>query len=100
MERTDGRAGAAARLPADQVHAGGGGRLDRRRPWQRLPAVEDVWRRAGLEARTLTILAEADAFAALGPDPARGALGRARAGAEGGAAAFAGDLDGEGIVEC
>jgi DNA polymerase III alpha subunit len=29
-------------------------------------AVEDVWRRAGLEARTLTILAEADAFAALG----------------------------------
>jgi hypothetical protein len=32
----DGRFGPAARLPADQVHAGGGGRLDRCRPWQRL----------------------------------------------------------------
>jgi DNA polymerase III alpha subunit len=50
-------------------------------------AVEDVWRRAGLEARTLTILAEADAFASARPDPARGALGRPRAGAEGGTAA-------------
>jgi DNA polymerase III alpha subunit len=36
MERTETGAGPAPRLPADQVHAGGGGRLDRRRARQRL----------------------------------------------------------------
>ena len=50
-------------------------------------AVEDVWRRAGLDAKTLTILAEADAFAALGISR-RDALWAARADAEEGAAAF------------
>jgi DNA polymerase III alpha subunit len=62
-------------------------------------AVEDVWRRAGLEARTLTILAEADAFAALGLTR-REALWAARALVpKGELPLFAGDLDGEGIVE-
>jgi DNA-directed DNA polymerase III PolC len=62
-------------------------------------AVEDVWRRAGLEARTLTILAEADAFAALGLSR-REALWAARALVpKGELPLFAGDLDGEGIVE-
>ncbi|NKX45199.1 error-prone DNA polymerase [Roseicyclus persicicus] len=62
-------------------------------------AVEDVWRRAGLDARTLTILAEADAFAALGI-PRRDALWAARALApKGELPLFSGDLDGEGIVE-
>jgi DNA polymerase III alpha subunit len=62
-------------------------------------AVEDVWRRAGLEARTLTILAEADAFASLGLTR-RDALWAARALVpKGELPLFAGDLDGEGIVE-
>jgi DNA polymerase III alpha subunit len=62
-------------------------------------AVEDVWRRAGVSPRTLTILAEADAFAALGLSR-RDALWAARG--IGGAKPlplFAGDIDGEGAVE-
>ena len=56
--------------------------------------VEDVWRRAGLEARTLTILAEADAFAGLGLTR-REALWAARALVpKGELPLFAGDLDG------
>jgi DNA-directed DNA polymerase III PolC len=62
-------------------------------------AVADVWRRAGLDARTLTILAEADAFAALGLTR-RDALWAARALVpKEELPLFAGDLDGEGIVE-
>jgi DNA-directed DNA polymerase III PolC len=62
-------------------------------------AVEDVWRRAGLAARTLTILAEADAFATLGISR-RDALWAARALVpKRELPLFSGDLDGEGIVE-
>jgi DNA-directed DNA polymerase III PolC len=62
-------------------------------------AVEDLWRRAGLDAKTLTILAEADAFAGLGIDR-RAALWAARALApKNDLPLFSGDLDGEGIVE-
>jgi len=62
-------------------------------------AVEDVWRRAGVGRRTLTILAEADAFAALGLTR-REALWAARAiGGEKPLPLFAGDIDGEGIAE-
>ncbi|MDG4647049.1 error-prone DNA polymerase [Roseibacterium sp. SDUM158017] len=61
--------------------------------------VEDVWRRAGLDARTLTVLAEADAFAGLGLSR-REALWAARAlTPKRELPLFAGDLDGEGIVE-
>ncbi|WP_224816735.1 error-prone DNA polymerase [Hasllibacter sp. MH4015] len=62
-------------------------------------AVEDVWRRAGVDARILTILAEADAFAACGLSR-RDALWAARAlTPRNELPLFAGDLDGEGIVE-
>jgi DNA polymerase III alpha subunit len=62
-------------------------------------AVEDVWRRAGLDVRTLTVLAEADAFASLGLSR-RDALWAARAlTPKKELPLFAGDLDGEGIVE-
>ncbi len=62
-------------------------------------SVEDVWRRAGLDARMLTTLAEADVFAALGI-PRRDALWAARAlTPRKELPLFAGDLDGEGIVE-
>ena len=61
--------------------------------------VEDVWRRAGTPPATLTRLAEADCFAALGLSR-RDALWAARALAKGKPLPlFAGDLDGEGIVE-
>jgi DNA polymerase III alpha subunit len=59
----------------------------------------DVWRRAGVEPRLIRVLAEADAFAALGLSR-REALWEAKA--LGGAAPlplFGSDLDGEGIVE-
>jgi DNA-directed DNA polymerase III PolC len=62
-------------------------------------AVEDVWRRAGVPPRAVTILAEADAFADLRIGR-REALWAAKA--LGGAAPlplFAGDIDGEGIAE-
>ncbi|MFN0113967.1 MAG: error-prone DNA polymerase [Paracoccaceae bacterium] len=62
-------------------------------------AVEDVWRRAGVSPRTLAILAEADAFAGLGLSR-RDALWAAKAiGAERPLPLFAGDIDGEAIVE-
>ena len=62
-------------------------------------AVEDVWRRAGVGPATLARLAEADAFAALGLSR-RDALWAAEALALGPALPlFAGDIEGEGIVE-
>ena len=61
--------------------------------------VDDVWRRAGVAPATLTRLAEADAFAALGL-ARRDALWAAEALAEGKPLPlFAGDMDGEGILE-
>ena len=60
--------------------------------------VEDVWRRAGPDRRSLEALAEADAFASLGLSR-REALWAARALAPGELPLFGGDLDGEGIVE-
>jgi len=62
-------------------------------------AVEDVWRRAGVGPATLTRLAEADVFAGLGL-ARRDALWATRAIAgEAPLPLFAGDIDGEGIVE-
>ncbi|KAF0137669.1 MAG: error-prone DNA polymerase [Xanthobacteraceae bacterium] len=61
--------------------------------------VQDVWRRAGVGPATLTRLAEADAFAALGLSR-RDALWAAEALAEGAPLPlFAADMDGEGITE-
>jgi DNA polymerase III alpha subunit len=61
--------------------------------------VEDVWRRAGVEPRLLRVLAEADAFATLGLSR-REALWAARAlASDTPLPLFAGDMDGEGIVE-
>jgi len=61
--------------------------------------VEDVWRRAGTSPQILRILAEADAFASLGQSR-RDALWAAKALLPGDELPlFAGDLDGEGIVE-
>ncbi|MCE6969839.1 error-prone DNA polymerase [Cereibacter sphaeroides] len=62
-------------------------------------AVEDVWRRAGVAPATVTRLAEADCFAALGLSR-REAMWQARAlSGDKPLPLFAGDLDGEGIVE-
>lgn len=62
-------------------------------------AVADVWRKAGVEPDTLLVLAEADAFAAAGL-PRRSAIWEAKAFAgTGPLPLFAGDLDGEAIVE-
>ena len=62
-------------------------------------AVEDVWRRAGVGPATLTRLAEADVFAALGLSR-REALWQAEAIAGGSPLPlFATDMEGEGIVE-
>ncbi|MEM8801313.1 MAG: error-prone DNA polymerase [Pseudomonadota bacterium] len=62
-------------------------------------SVEDVWRRAGVEPRLLRVLAEADVFASLDLSR-RDALWQAAAiGAEKPLPLFAGDIDGEGIVE-
>ncbi|WP_093324734.1 error-prone DNA polymerase [Shimia haliotis] len=61
--------------------------------------VEDVWRRAGIGPHVLTRLAEADAFASLGLKR-REALWEAKAiRSEKPLPLFAGDMDGEGIVE-
>ena len=61
-------------------------------------AVQDVWRRAGVGPATVTRLAEADCFAALGQS--RDALWAARAlTGDRPLPLFAGDIDGEGIVE-
>ena len=62
-------------------------------------AVEDLWRRAGLQPALITRLAEADAFAGLGLSR-RDALWAAKALAgDAPLPLFAADLDGEGIVE-
>jgi error-prone DNA polymerase len=62
-------------------------------------AIEDVWRRAGVPADTVTRLAEADCFASLSL-PRRNALWTARAlGGKKPLPLFAGDLDGEVIHE-
>ena len=62
-------------------------------------SVDDVWRRAGLSSRLLTLLAEADAFHGLGLTR-RQALWQTRAlTAPKPLPLFAADLDGEGIVE-
>jgi len=62
-------------------------------------AVEDIWRRAGVPPATVTRLAEADCFAILRIDR-RTALWAARALAPAQELPlFAGDMDGEGIVE-
>jgi DNA-directed DNA polymerase III PolC len=62
-------------------------------------AVQDVWRRAGVGPATITRLAEADCFAALGQSR-RDALWAARAlTGDRPLPLFAGDIDGEGIVE-
>lgn len=62
-------------------------------------AVQDVWRRAGVGPATVTRLAEADCFAALGQSR-RDALWAARAlTGDRPLPLFAGDIDGEGIVE-
>ena len=62
-------------------------------------SVEDVWRRAGIAPKTLSILAEADAFHAIGLER-RMALWEARAIAgPKPLPLFAADLDGEGVVE-
>ncbi len=61
--------------------------------------VEDVWRRAGVAPYVLTRMAEADAFASLGLTR-REALWEAKAiHSEKPLPLFAGDMDGEGIVE-
>ncbi|MEM9049629.1 MAG: error-prone DNA polymerase [Pseudomonadota bacterium] len=63
------------------------------------PDVEAVWRRAGTPPHLLTVLAEADAFAGLGI-ARRDALWAARAiSGDAPLPLFAGDLDGEGLVE-
>lgn len=63
------------------------------------PAVEDVWRRAGVSPTTITRLAEADVFAPLGLTR-RDALWAARAlSGDAPLPLFAHDMDGEGIVE-
>lgn len=97
----DGRGGLALRLGFRQVQrlreedaawitaARGNGYL----------TVEDVWRRAGVPPHVLTRLAEADAFASLGLKR-REALWEAKAiTAEKPLPLFAGDMDGEGIME-
>ena len=97
----DGRGGLALRLGFRQVR----GLKQEEAEWivaargNGYTAVEDVWRRAGAGAKTLAILAEADAFAGLGLDR-RQALWAAKA-VTGSAPLplFAGDIDGEGIVE-
>ena len=97
----DGRGGLALRLGFRQLR----GLRQEEADWivaargNGYPGVEDVWRRAGAGPKVLALLAEADAFAALGLDR-RAALWAARAVT--GAAPlplFAGDMDGEGIVE-
>jgi DNA-directed DNA polymerase III PolC len=62
-------------------------------------AVEDVWRRAGLRPATITRLAEADCFRALGL-ARRDALWAAKAlSGDAPLPLFSGDIDGEAIVE-
>ncbi|WP_413719459.1 error-prone DNA polymerase [Silicimonas sp. MF1-12-2] len=62
-------------------------------------SVEDVWRRAGVEPRLLRMLAEADVFASLGLSRRDALWAAAAIGAARPLPLFAGDMDGEGIVE-
>ena len=62
-------------------------------------SVEDVWRRAGVEPRLLRVLAEADVFAALGCSRREALWAAAAIASEKPLPLFAGDMDGEGIVE-
>ncbi len=97
----DGQGGLALRLGLRQVK----GMAEDEAQWivaargNGFTAVEDVWRRAGVNALTLARLAEADCFATLGLSR-RDALWAAKAMGEGKPLPlFAGDMDGEGIVE-
>ncbi|MEM9427447.1 MAG: error-prone DNA polymerase, partial [Pseudomonadota bacterium] len=62
-------------------------------------SVEDVWRRAGVEPRLLRVLAEADVFASLGLTRREALWDAAALTADKPLPLFAGDIDGEGIVE-
>ena len=62
-------------------------------------SVEDVWRRAGVEPRLLRVLAEADVFASLNLSRRDALWSAAAIGGEKPLPLFAGDMDGEGIVE-
>ena len=62
-------------------------------------SVEDVWRRAGVEPRLLRVLAEADVFASLRLSRRDALWAAAAIGAAKPLPLFAGDMDGEGIVE-
>ena len=62
-------------------------------------SVEDVWRRAGVEPRLLRVLAEADVFASLDLRRRDALWAAAAIGGEKPLPLFAGDMDGEGIVE-
>jgi DNA-directed DNA polymerase III PolC len=97
----DGRGGLALRLGLRQIK----GMAEDEAQWivgargNGYVAVEDVWRRAGISALMLARLAEADCFAALGLSR-RDALWAAKAlGESKPLPLFAGDMDGEGIVE-
>jgi DNA-directed DNA polymerase III PolC len=97
----DGKGGLAVRLGFRQLR----GMAEEEATWiagargNGYTAVEDVWRRAGVSPKLIARLAEADAFAALGLSR-RDALWQARAlSGESPLPLFAGDLDGEGIVE-
>ncbi|MGV8985453.1 MAG: error-prone DNA polymerase [Cypionkella sp.] len=99
MEETD--AGLALRLGFRQIN----GMPEEEALWitaargNGYPAVEDVWRRAGVSPATVTRLAEADTFAPLGLSR-RDALWAARALAgDKPLPLFANDIDGEGIIE-
>lgn len=97
----DGRGGLALRLGFRQIKA----MAEDEANWvtaargNGYQTVEDVWRRAGTSPKVLRILAEADAFASLGLKR-RDALWAAKAlSGTGELPLFAGDLDGEAIVE-
>lgn len=97
----DGKGGLAVRLGFRQLR----GMAEEEASWitaargNGYAVVEDVWRRAGVSPRLLARLAEADAFAGLRLSR-REALWAARAiTGEKPLPLFAGDLDGEGIVE-
>jgi DNA polymerase III alpha subunit len=62
-------------------------------------SVEDVWRRAGVEPRLLRVLAEADVFASLDLTRRDALWAAAALTADKPLPLFAGDIDGEGIVE-
>lgn len=97
----DGKGGLAVRLGFRQLR----GMAEEEAAWitaargNGYAVVEDVWRRSGVSPRLLARLAEADVFADLGLSR-REALWEARAiTGEKPLPLFAGDLDGEGIVE-